>query len=503
MNQEEKEKTIPIVLGKRKVLSPEGFYDPNEKRHRAMSPMPSAASPSYFTCTSPDNARPCPPATVIPLASLPNQTKVRRVKVLFYYIQLSELEWRIVDTPHFAAKRKVKQMGACIYAYPCATETRWMHQLLVRHFANMTMRLLQQHQPELGITERWIQAVNIAALCHDIGHCTFSHLFDHELLKTFANVPEEMRDHETRGTKLFEWMNRHYKLGLDDAQVRLIQYLITGNSEAGIKENYPGWLFDVVNARNSFDVDKLAYLHSNAIASHGHVRDLQIERILDEERVLNDEICHPRKMHRLLNDVLHHRMLAFLELYRHKLMPKVESILICIFKHMAKALDWEKLLVDPEADGHRWCLEMTDAAIDSLPNLLNPSIFDRLSDMQRAELTKAYELYLRLETREWFETVEELKLVRPEEEEAGVSPGGNEAAALSNLTEISKPTMAFDYIAGYSNDAANNPIDSIKLFEMKPDGIHIKTLRAVLQEEKGTNPHFERHRTVLANEDPV
>jgi HD superfamily phosphohydrolase len=44
--------------------------------------------------------------------------------------------------------------------------------LLVRYFANMTMCLLAEHQPELGITERWVQAINIAALCHDIGHCT-------------------------------------------------------------------------------------------------------------------------------------------------------------------------------------------------------------------------------------------------------------------------------------------------------------------------------------------
>ena len=52
-----------------------------------------------------------------------------KVKILSYYVELSDLEWRIVDTPHFAAKRKVRQMGASLYAYPCATETRWMHQV--------------------------------------------------------------------------------------------------------------------------------------------------------------------------------------------------------------------------------------------------------------------------------------------------------------------------------------------------------------------------------------
>jgi HD superfamily phosphohydrolase len=396
-------------------------------------------------------------------------------------------------------------MGASLYAYPCATETRWMHQLLVRYFSNMTMRLLEKHQPELGITERWIQAVNIAALCHDIGHCTFSHLFDQELLSTFTNVPEVMRDHETRGTLLLEWMNRHYKFGLDAAQVRLIQYLITCNSEAGILEGYPGWLFDIVNARNMLDTDKISYLHSNALASHGHVRDLQIERILDQQRVLTDKICHPRKLHRLINDVLHHRMLAFLELYRHKLMPKVESIVICIFKHMAKALEWDKLLMNPEADGHRWCIEMTDAAIDCLPNLLNPTIFNRLSDMQQEELTKAYELYVRLETRDWFETVEKLALIECDDGHAAgdhaTSPSSQEAASLSNLTELTKPTMTFSYVSGYSNNEHDNPIDKILLFSPQSDGYRIETLRAVLQAEKGNNPHYEKYRTVIVNED--
>jgi hypothetical protein len=66
--------------------------------------------PAAFGCASPD-IHPVPPAVIIPLTSLPHERKVRQVKILNYYVELSELEWRIVDTPHFAAKRKVG--GTC------------------------------------------------------------------------------------------------------------------------------------------------------------------------------------------------------------------------------------------------------------------------------------------------------------------------------------------------------------------------------------------------------
>ena len=52
----------------------------------------------------------------------------------------------------------------------CSTGTAHLARNLILH--------LKERQPKLKVTERDVQCVTIAGLCHDLGHGPFSHVFD-------------------------------------------------------------------------------------------------------------------------------------------------------------------------------------------------------------------------------------------------------------------------------------------------------------------------------------
>jgi deoxynucleoside triphosphate triphosphohydrolase SAMHD1 len=111
------------------------------------------------------------------------------------------------------------------------------------------------------ITERDERCVAIAALCHDLGHGPFSHLFDGPFLSSILDKKHGW-SHEWASTMLFnEILKENPALGIepDSVDAKFIMNLIEGKPESCPNEKR--YLFDIVsNSLNSIDVDKIDYI---------------------------------------------------------------------------------------------------------------------------------------------------------------------------------------------------------------------------------------------------
>jgi HD superfamily phosphohydrolase len=106
------------------------------------------------------------------------------------YIDLSDVELQIIETPYFQRLRFVKQLAVAWYVYPGATHTRFSHSLGVAHL----MGLIAENLANQGYIHSYedVQILRLAALLHDIGHTPFSHAIEPVYRNTIGIGHEEI-----------------------------------------------------------------------------------------------------------------------------------------------------------------------------------------------------------------------------------------------------------------------------------------------------------------------
>ncbi|XP_025116251.1 deoxynucleoside triphosphate triphosphohydrolase SAMHD1-like [Pomacea canaliculata] len=216
------------------------------------------------------------------------------------HIELHPLSFAIIDTPQFQRLRYLKQLGTCDFVYPAAVHTRFEHSIGVYHLAGMLMKSLQARQPELGITDKDVLCVQIAGLCHDLGHGPFSHMFDNIFIPLVTKTSKWK--HEQGSAAMFNHMyedpqnklaSNFKKFGLDEKDRTFIKEQIAGPFGEGNDEwPYKGrprakaFLYDIVaNKRNGVDVDKWDYisrdcLHLGMKSNFDHLRFIHFARVI-------------------------------------------------------------------------------------------------------------------------------------------------------------------------------------------------------------------------------
>jgi hypothetical protein len=81
----------------------------------------------------------------------------------------------LVDAAEFQRLRRIKQLGLALFTYQGAEHSRFTHSLGVLH---LITRVLDKLSESYSIDEEDVAAARAAALLHDIGHGSFSHVME-------------------------------------------------------------------------------------------------------------------------------------------------------------------------------------------------------------------------------------------------------------------------------------------------------------------------------------
>uniref|UniRef100_A0A672K9B4 Deoxynucleoside triphosphate triphosphohydrolase SAMHD1-like n=1 Tax=Sinocyclocheilus grahami TaxID=75366 RepID=A0A672K9B4_SINGR len=264
-------------------------------------------------------------------------------------MELQPLLVKIIDTPQFQRLRHIKQLGGTYLVYPGASHNRFEHSLGVAYLAGRLVKVLHNNQPELKITKQDFLCVQIAGLCHDLGHGPFSHVFDGLV------IPQAKRIKKLRGKCQCEMTSNKKDLqtyvlkehGLDDKDATFIKELIEGakTSEWTYKgrDEDKSFLYEIVaNKQNGIDVDKWDYFardchHLGIQNSFDHQRLLKFARVCEVSG--RKHICFRDKEADNVYDMFRTRYTLHRQAYQHKIDEIFEQILSSTADNLKKSRD--------------------------------------------------------------------------------------------------------------------------------------------------------------------
>ncbi|KAK3519520.1 hypothetical protein QTP70_033504 [Hemibagrus guttatus] len=262
------------------------------------------------------------------------------------HIELHPLLVRIIDTPQFQRLRHIKQLGATYMVFPGAAHNRFEHCIGVGYLAGCLVQALNDRQPELLITKQDILCVQIAGLCHDLGHGPFSHMFDGLFIPKVRpglkwkheNASVQMFDHLVKANNLEGVMEGH-GLSLPNDLI-FIKEQIAGPLDSitsAKKWPYKGrseekaFLYEIVaNKRTGIDVDKWDYFardcyHLGIQNNSDYRRFLKFARVCDVKGMKH--ICTRDKEVGDLYDMFHTRNCLHRRAYQHKVGNVIEVMI--------------------------------------------------------------------------------------------------------------------------------------------------------------------------------
>ncbi|XP_036606116.1 deoxynucleoside triphosphate triphosphohydrolase SAMHD1 isoform X1 [Trichosurus vulpecula] len=398
------------------------------------------------------------------------------------HIDLHPLLIRIIDTPQFQRLRYIKQLGGSYYVFPGGSHNRFEHSLGVGYLAGCLVRALQEKQPELHITERDMLCVQIAGLCHDLGHGPFSHMFDGRFIPLAR--PELNWTHETASVKMFEHLvnangietvMKKYGL-IPEEDICFIKEQIAGPLDSTVENcswPYKGrpeeknFLYEIVaNKRNGIDVDKWDYFardchHLGIQNNFDYKRFIKFARVCEVDK--KKHICTRDKEVGNLYDMFHTRNCLHRRAYQHKVVNIIETMITEAF------LKADPYIQIEGAEGKKYKLS---TAIDDMEaySKLTDNIFLEILHSSDPRLAEAREILHKVECRKLYKFVGETqptggKKIRMEEyDQLPKDVAASVPRGIALKAELKAEDFIVDVIDMDYGMKEKNPIDNVRFY---------------------------------------
>jgi len=319
----------------------------------------------------------------------------------------------LIDAPEFQRLRRIKQLGLALYTYQGAEHSRFAHSLGVLH---LITRVLDRLGENYQIDEADRAAARAAALLHDVGHGSFSHVmenvlgFHHEEWTVRAVLAEETE---------INAVLREYSPQLPQRVAEIIE----GKFQ-------PAFLGQLVSSQ--LDVDRMDYLLRDSLMTGAKYGIFDLEWIInalavDEE---NDRIYVTARGLYAVEEYLQARYYMFRQVYFHRTLRSAEAVLRSVLRRALELVAaGEEVWCAPGTAFEKVLHHQTLTLEDHL-EMDDSDVLFHLKQWRRAKDTVLNDLSSRFIGRRLFKAID---LDMPEEERAQFLAAARTAVARAGF----------------------------------------------------------------------
>ncbi|MGI8896854.1 MAG: HD domain-containing protein, partial [Pyrinomonadaceae bacterium] len=221
-----------------------------------------------------------------------------------------ELMMRLIDAPEFQRLRRIKQLGLGLYTYQGAEHSRFTHSLGAFH---LMTRVLDRLGEKYQIDPNDRAAARAAALLHDVGHGSFSHVMEKVL--GFHHESWTVQVVLSKETEIGRLLHSH-----SPQLPAKVAAIIEGKFQ-------PAALGQLVSSQ--LDVDRMDYLLRDSLMTGAKYGIYDLEWIInalaiDEE---GDRIYVAARGLYAVEEYLQARYYMFRQVYFHRTLRSAEAVL--------------------------------------------------------------------------------------------------------------------------------------------------------------------------------